>query len=61
MGVNDGTLQALARQIGLALGLLEDELTRSGLQGLLAKLGLRRVRGRRARPAGGRVGNSGRG
>ena len=41
MGVNDGTLQALARQIGLALGLLEDELTRSGLQGLLAKLGLR--------------------
>lgn len=41
MGVNNGTLQVVARQLGLALGLLEDELTRSGLQGLLAKLGLR--------------------
>jgi hypothetical protein len=41
MGTNSGTLQVLANQLGLALGLLEDELADAGLTDLLAKLGVR--------------------
>ena len=41
MGANSGTLQVLANQLGLALGLLEDELADAGLSDLLAKLGVR--------------------
>jgi hypothetical protein len=41
MGTNSGTLQVLANQLGLALGLLEAELADAGLSDLLAKLGLR--------------------
>lgn len=41
MGTNSGTLQVLANQLGLALGLLEDELADAGLSDFLAKLGVR--------------------
>jgi hypothetical protein len=41
MGTNSGTLQVLANQLGLALGLLEAGLADAGLSDLLAKLGLR--------------------
>jgi hypothetical protein len=41
MGVNEGTLQIIGRQLGQALALLEGELADGGLQDLLAELGLR--------------------